>query len=107
MSSSIIIPMSATFVVTCPCCKAELQIDPQVQAVLTYQEAEAPRELSDIEAAMDRFKGEKQRRDDAFSRSVEAEKNKMNILDRKFDELLKQAKDSPTDIKPRHPLDFD
>ena len=99
--------MNETFLVTCPCCKAELQIDSRVQAVLTYQPAEAPRELSDIEAAMDRFKTEKQRRDDAFSKSVEAERNKMNILDRKFDELLKQAKDSPADLPPRHPLDFD
>lgn len=96
-----------TFQVTCPCCKAELQIDPQVQAVLTYQEAEAPREHSSIEGAMDRFKTEKQRRDDAFSKSVQAEKNKMSILDRKFDELLKQAKDSPTDLPPKHPLDWD
>jgi hypothetical protein len=96
-----------SFPVTCPCCKAELRIDPQVQAVLTYKEAETPREMSDIEAAMDRFKTEKQRRDDAFLKSVAAEKNKMNILDRKFDELLKQAKDSPADVPPKHPLDWD
>lgn len=95
------------FYVKCPCCNAELQIDPEVQAVLTYQEAEAPREMSDIETAVERFRGEKQRREDAFLKSVEAEKNKMNILDRKFDELLKQAKESPADQPPKRPLDFD
>jgi hypothetical protein len=95
------------FYVKCPCCNAELQVDPEVEVVLTWQEAEQPREMSDIEMAMDRFKGEKQRRDDAFLKSVEAEKNKMNILDRKFDELLKQAKESPADEPPKRPLDFD
>jgi hypothetical protein len=95
------------FYVKCPCCNAELQIDPEVQAVLTYQEPETPREMSDIEMAMDRFRGEKQRREDAFLKSVEAEKNKMNVLDRKFDELLKQAKESPADQPPKRPLDFD
>jgi hypothetical protein len=95
------------FYVNCPCCNAQLQIDPEVEAVLTYQEAEQPREMSDIEMAMDRFRGEKQRRDDAFLKSVQAEKNKMNVLDRKFDELLKQAKESPGDQPPKHPLDFD
>lgn len=75
--------------------------------MLTYQEAETPRQMSDIEMAVERFKGEKQRRDDAFSKSVQAEKNKMNVLDRKFDELLKQAKESPADEPPKRPLDFD
>ena len=63
--------------------------------------------MSDIETALVRFRGEKQRREDAFLKSVEAEKNKMNILDRKFDELLKQAKESPADQPPKRPLDFD
>lgn len=95
------------FTVKCPCCNAELQVDAELQAVLTWQEPEAPREMSDIETAMDRFRGEKQRREDAFLKSVEAEKNKMNLLDRKFDELLKQAKESPADQPPKRPLDFD
>ncbi len=95
------------FFVKCPCCDAELQIDPDLQVVLTHKIPEKPREMADIETAFDLFKGEKQRRDDAFLKSVEAEKNRMNVLDRKFDELLKQAKDSPVDERPRNPLDND
>lgn len=95
------------FSVKCPCCDAELQIDPDLRVVLTHKLPEKPREMADIETAFDRFKGEKQRRDDAFSKSVEAEKNRMNVLDRKFDELLKQAKDSPADERPPNPLDSD
>ena len=99
--------MAETFRVNCPCCQAELQIDPEVREVLTFQEYERPRELSDIDAALDRFKGERQRREDAFAKSVAAEKNKKNVLDRKFDELLKQAKESPEDEPPPRPFGFD
>lgn len=93
--------------VNCPCCQAELQIDPNLETVITFKEHEKPREVADIESAMNIFKGEKQRRDDAFLKSVEAEKNKKSVLDRKFDELFKQAKESPADVPPKRDLDWD
>ena len=93
--------------VNCPCCQAELQIDPELESVITFKAHEKPREVADIDAAMHNFKGEKSRRDDAFSKSVEAERNKKALLDRKFDELFKQAKDSPSDVPPPRNLDWD
>ena len=97
----------SNFSVTCPCCQAELNIDPSVRAVITYVAHEKPRELSDIEMAMERFKGEAGKREDAFQKSVEAEKNKISILDRKFEELLKQAKQTPDLPPPKRDIDFD
>jgi hypothetical protein len=99
--------MSATFTITCPCCRAELQVDPQLAQVLTFQEAERPREVADIDEAMTRFKGEKDKRESLFAKSVEAEKNKKSLLDRKFEELLKQAQSSPADEPPKRDLDWD
>jgi len=96
-----------TFVLSCPCCQAELTVDPEIRAVITYQEPEKPREVPDIEAAMEMFKGEAGRREDAFKKSVQAEKNKAHVLDRKFDELLKKAKESPTDAPPKGGIDWD
>lgn len=96
-----------SFHVTCPCCNAQLQVDSELQEVLTYEEPPARREMADIETAVEHFKGEKQRRDDAFQRSVDAERNKKSLLDRKFDELLKQAKDSPADEPPKRPFGLD
>jgi hypothetical protein len=87
-----------SFTVTCPCCDAKLQVDSDLQAVLTFEEPPARREMADIETAVEHFKGEKARRDDAFKKS---------LLDRKFEELLKQAKDSPADEPPKRPFGLD
>jgi pyocin large subunit-like protein len=94
------------FAVTCPCCQAELTVDPVIQEVLTFKAAEKPREIGDIETAMQMFKGEAVRREDAFQKSVAAEKNKANVLDRKFDELLRKAKENP-DEPPEKGIEWD
>ena len=94
------------FVLPCPCCQAELTIDPELEAVITFKALEKPREISDIEAAMQIYKGEATRREDAFQKSVQAEKNKANILDRKFDELLRKAKENP-DEPPKGGIEWD
>lgn len=98
--------MSKPFALTCPCCRAELTVDPDLEAVITFKVLEKPREISDIEAAMQIFKGEAGRREDAFQKSVHAEKNRANILDRKFDELLRQAKENPEE-PPKGGIDWD
>ena len=95
------------FTLSCPCCQAELTVDPEIQSVITFQEAEKPREIGDIETAMQMFKGEANRREDAFQKSVKAEKNKANVLDRKFDELLRKAKESPTEEPPKGGIEWD
>ena len=98
--------MAKPFALSCPCCQAELTIDPEIEAVITFKAPEKPKEISDIEAAMQIFKGEAGRREDAFQKSVQAEKNKAHVLDRKFDELLRQAKEHPTD-PPKGGIEWD
>jgi hypothetical protein len=95
------------FKVTCPCCQAELQIDPETRAVISHKEHEKPRTFSDMEAAVTRFKGEQDRREDAFQRSVAEHKDHQKILEKKFDELFKQAKENPDLPPPRRDIDFD
>ena len=97
---------SKPFALQCPCCQAQLTVDPELEAVITFQALEKPREISDIEAAMQIFKGEAGRREEAFQKSVQAEKNKASILDRKFDELLRQAKEHP-DEPPKGGIEWD
>ena len=97
---------SKPFALSCPCCQAELTIDPGLEAVITFKALEKPREIGDIEEAMQIFKGEAGRREDAFQKSVQAEKNKANILDRKFDELLRKAKENP-DEPPKGGIEWD
>jgi hypothetical protein len=98
---------SKPFTISCPCCQAELTVDGEIQSVITFKEPEKPREIEDIEAAMRIFKGEAHRREDAFQKSVQAEKNKANVLDRKFDELLRKAKESPSEQPPKGGIEWD
>ena len=95
------------FDVECPCCRATLKIDPEVKAVLSHQEREAPRTLKDISLGVEKLKGAEARREEAFQKSFEQMKSSKDVLSRKFDELLKQAKqDDPTKAPPK-PFGFD
>ncbi len=93
--------------VECPCCRASLRIDPQTRAVISHKEAAKPRTVEDIDAAFNLFKGEAARREEAFQKSVEAHKKSKDVLARKFDELLKQAKESPDTPPPQRDIDLD
>ena len=100
-------PKPVTFEVECPCCRAKLKIDPEVKAVLSHQAHEAPRTLEDISLGVEKLKGAEARREESFQKSFEQMKSSKDVLARKFDELLKQAKeDDPTKAPPK-PFGFD
>jgi hypothetical protein len=96
---------SELFEVTCPCCKTSLKVDPALRAVISHEEPVKPAPIEDLAAAVAKLKGEAGRREEAFRKSFAAEKNQGQVLNRKFDELLKQAKDNPEFGK--KPRDFD
>jgi hypothetical protein len=93
--------------VRCPCCEAKLQIDPELKAVISYEEHQKPRAIEDISAAVQKMKGEEARRGETFQKSFDEHKGHHKVLERKFDELLKQAKENPDAPKPKRPFDFD
>jgi hypothetical protein len=93
--------------VTCPCCKAELHIDPETQAVIRHKESVKPPSFTDLEAAVQRQKGEAGRREEVFKKSVEEHKTHHDVLSRKFDEMLKIAKENPDEPPPKRDIDFD
>lgn len=97
---------SSGFEVTCPCCQATLKIDPVLQQVLVHKEAERPKPIEDLASAVQRLKGEAARRDEIFEKSRSDLKSRQQVLNAKFDELLKQAHADP-DKKPKKPLGFD
>jgi hypothetical protein len=90
----------------CPCCQAELKVDPETRAVISFKEHEKPRSVENLEAAVDRLKGEPQRREDAFLKSVEQHRSQTQVLNRKFEELLKQAQADPNPPRKKD-IDFD
>jgi hypothetical protein len=92
--------MANLFEVECPCCQAKLKIDPETCAVISHQVPEKPPAIEDLAAAVAKLKGEAGRRDEVFRKSVETERMHGRVLEKKFDELLKQAKENP-DVAPR------
>src|SRR5689334_6612976 len=97
----------ALITVTCPCCQAELHIDPATSAVIRHKAHEKPATFSDMEAAVSRFKTEAGRREDAFEKSVAEHKVHHDVLSKKFDEMLKLAKENPDEPPPKRDIDFD
>ncbi len=93
--------------VTCPCCQAELHIDPATAAVIRHVEHVKPATFADLEAAVQKQKGEAGRREEAFKKSVESHKVHHDVLSKKFDEMLKLAKENPDAPPPLRDIDFD
>jgi hypothetical protein len=91
--------------VQCPCCKAALKIDADTGSVLLHKEAERPKPIEDIGLAVKNLQGEAARREELFQKSLAEQKTRQSTLDKKFEELFKQASENP-DEKPFRP-DFD
>ena len=97
-------PKNANFEVECPCCGATLKIDPEVKAILSHAEKPRPKTLDDISTGVQRLKAQEQGREDAFRKSFEAMKSSKDVLNRKFDELLKKAKEDDPSAPPPKPI---
>jgi hypothetical protein len=93
--------------VACPCCSAMLKIDPETSAVIAHVIPEKPPAIEDLAAAVAKLKGEVGRRDEVFRKQIEAEKSHGKVLSKKFDELLKQAKENPDQTRPMRDIDLD
>jgi hypothetical protein len=94
-----------SFVVTCPCCQAKLTIDAELGAVIAHEAPPPRRTAEDLGSAFDKLRRQSAEREERFKREMEAQQQKGKLLDRKFQEGLKRAKDSP-DPPPR-PFDYD
>ena len=84
-----------------------LKIDPETHAVITHKAPEKPPPIEDLAAAVAKLKGEAGRRDEVFRKQVEAEKSRGAVLNSKFDELLRQAKENPDSTPPKRDIDLD
>jgi len=95
------------FEVTCPCCNAVLKVDAQTKAVISHPAAVKPKMFEDIEAAARAMKEQDSRRDSIFRQSVEAQKHASDLLEKKFQEAVKKAKESPDTGKPIRDWDLE
>ena len=98
--------MSA-FEVTCPDCGAILKVDPETRSVIGHKPAPRKRTFEDFEAAGRALREQEERKESIFRQSVEAERNKKDLMERRFEEAMKRAKDDPTTGKPLRDFDLD
>jgi len=95
------------FEVTCPCCSALLKVDTETRAVIAHTAAVKPRMFADMEDAARAMKEQDTRRESIFRQSVEAQKHASELLEKKFQEAVKKAKESPDTGKPIRDFDLD
>ena len=104
---SIMAKDAPAFEVTCPCCSAVLKVDPAEKAVIAHTAAVKPRTFADMEEAARAMKEQDNRRESIFRQSVEAQKHASDLLEKKFQEAVKKAKESPDTGKPIRDFDLD
>jgi hypothetical protein len=95
-----------TFEVACPDCGAMLKIDASTGLVVTHTPAPRKRMFEDLETAARAMREQEERKESIFRQSVDAEKNKADLLEKKFAEALRKAKDAP-EGKPLREFDLD
>src|SRR5215469_6070140 len=86
---------SEAFEIGCPCCGAVLKVDPATQAVISHVAPVKPKTFADLDAAHKAMREQEGRKESLFQQAVAAEKNKADLLEKKFQEAMKKAKESP------------
>jgi hypothetical protein len=99
--------MSDVFEIQCPCCQSVLKVDPETKTVLSHREIPKKPIIEDLAAAVQGLKGEAERRSDIFAKSFDAHLNSAKTREKRFEELLKEAKESPDEAPPKRAFDFD
>jgi hypothetical protein len=95
-----------TFEVACPDCGAMLKIDAATGLVVSHTPAPRKRMFEDLETAAKAMRERDERAESIFRQSVDAEKNKADLLEKKFADAVRKAKDAP-DVKPLREFDLD
>lgn len=84
-----------------------LKVDTETQAVISHTPAVKPKTFADMEAAAKAMREQDTRRESIFQQSVEAQKHASDLLEKKFQEALKKAKETPDTGKPIRDFDLD
>jgi uncharacterized Zn finger protein (UPF0148 family) len=98
---------SNIFDIMCPDCGAAVKVDADTHAVIAHTPAPRKKTFEDFEAATRALKDQEERKQSLFRQSVEAEKNKDDVLQKKFAEALRRAKETPDEKRPLRDFDLD
>lgn len=98
---------SNIFEIMCPDCGAALKVDAATRAVIAHTPAPRKKTFEDFDAASRALKDQEERKQSLFRQSVEAERNKDDVLAKKFEEALRRAKEKPDAPRPLRDFDLD
>ena len=84
-----------------------LKVDPVTRSVISHTAAPRKRMFEDFGQAAKALKDSDARRESIFAQSVQAEKNKDDLMAKRFAEAVKKAKESPLSGKPLRDFDLD
>ena len=96
-----------TFDLACPDCGALLKIDPNTRAVIAHTPAPRKRTFEDFDQATRAMREADERKESLFRQAVDAEKNKEDLFNKRFEEAIKKAKETPDTGKPLREFDLD
>jgi hypothetical protein len=85
----------SNFEVACPCCGAVLKIDASTHGVIAHTPPPRVKTFNDLDEAAKAMKEQESRKESIFRQSVENERNKADLLEKKFQEAVKRAKEAP------------
>jgi hypothetical protein len=94
------------FEVACPDCGAMLKIDGATGLVVSHTPAPRKRMFEDLETAAKAMREQEERKESIFRQSLNAERNKADLMEKKFAEAVRKAKDAP-EGKPLREFDLD
>lgn len=97
----------ASFEVSCPECGGLLRIDSATRAVIAHMPAPRKRTFEDFETAAKAMREGEGRKESLFRQAVEEERNKEDVLAKRFAEAVKKAKESPAGERPLREFDLD
>lgn len=95
------------FELSCPDCGAILKIDPVTRAIISHTSAPRKKTFEDFNEAARAMREADARRESIFAQSVDAHKNKDDLLAKKFEEAMKKAKETPLTDKPLRDFDLE
>src|SRR6201988_4945070 len=98
---------NSTLDVACPECGWAMKIDVATGAVIAHTPAPRKRTFEDFETAARAMREQDERKERLFRQAVDAEKNKNDLLEKKFAEALKKPKETPDTGKPLREFDLD
>ena len=95
------------FEVQCPCCGGRLEISAETETVV-HHEAPKPESIpEDLREAVRRVKAAESGREERFRKRLDAQRQQDKTLDKRFEGLLKKAKDGGPPERFTRDIDLD